>query len=42
MALWSKGELLGILRDIEELADSAGDPGELILEIRAAVKEVLG
>jgi len=39
--LWSRAELLAVLRDVDRLADSAGDPGELILEIRAAVKEVL-
>ena len=41
MALWSKEELIQVLRDVETIADSAGDPDELILEIRAAVKEVL-
>ena len=43
--MWSVQErledCLKALREVEDIADSAGDPDELILEIRAVVKEVL-
>ena len=43
--MWSVQErledCLRALKEVEDIADSAGDPMEQILEIRAVVKEVL-
>lgn len=43
--MWSTAarlnECLKALKEIDDVADSAGDPEEHLLEIRAIVKEVL-